>query len=452
MFDHEIKILRDTFGRLLRRHAHTNLSKLILKTHPADLSVVFRYFMDEEQIQVFSIMEENEHTAEFLVELDDTLLANLLENESPERIAHVIQQASANDQSYILGTLEDEQAQSVIELLKAEEQEEIEELMGYPEDSAGAMMTTDVFTLYQDTSCQDALKSLQDQTEAEMVFYLYITDDDDRLVGVASLRALATTRSNTLLKDIMVKRVHSVRPETDQEDVAQIVAQYNYLAVPVLDADDHLIGIVTVDDVVDVIREEATEDFLQMAGAGKDREILLKSSWENARARLPWLFASWIGGIVAATIIGAFEHMLQSIIALAAFIPVIIGMGGNIGTQSSTIIVRGMATGRIEIGSEMKVLFKEIRVGLILGGLYGLMLGLFAKFRFIDVNPMLGVVVGLSIGCSMLMAVAVGTFIPMFLRKVDIDPAIATGPFVTTSIDILGVLFYFVIAGYFLSI
>ena len=452
MFDHEIKILRDTFGRLLRRHAHTNLSKLILKTHPADLSVVFRYFMDEEQIQVFSIMEENEHTAEFLVELDDTLLANLLENESPERIAHVIQQASANDQSYILGTLEDEQAQSVIELLKAEEQEEIEKLMGYPEDSAGAMMTTDVFTLYQDTSCKDALKSLQDQTEAEMVFYLYITDDDDRLVGVASLRALATTRSDTLLKDIMVKRVHSVRPETDQEDVAQIVAQYNYLAVPVLDADDHLIGIVTVDDVVDVIREEATEDFLQMAGAGKDREILLKSSWENARARLPWLFASWIGGIVAATIIGAFEHMLQSIIALAAFIPVIIGMGGNIGTQSSTIIVRGMATGRIEIGSEMKVLFKEIRVGLILGGLYGLMLGLFAKFRFIDVDPMLGVVVGLSIGCSMLMAVAVGTFIPMFLRKVDIDPAIATGPFVTTSIDILGVLFYFVIAGYFLSI
>ena len=452
MFDHEIKILRDTFGRLLRRHAHTNLSKLILKTHPADLSVVFRYFMDEEQIQVFSIMEENKHTAEFLVELDDTLLANLLENESPERIAHVIQQASVNDQSYILGTLEDEKAQSVIELLKAEEQEEIEKLMGYPEDSAGAMMTTDVFTLYQDTSCKDALKSLQDQTEAEMVFYLYITDDDDRLVGVASLRALATTRSDTLLKDIMVKRVHSVRPETDQEDVAQIVAQYNYLAVPVLDADDHLIGSVTVDDVVDVIREEATEDFLQMAGAGKDREILLKSSWENARARLPWLFASWIGGIVAATIIGAFEHMLQSIIALAAFIPVIIGMGGNIGTQSSTIIVRGMATGRIEIGSEMKVLFKEIRVGLILGGLYGLMLGLFAKFRFIDVDPMLGVVVGLSIGCSMLMAVAVGTFIPMFLRKVDIDPAIATGPFVTTSIDILGVLFYFVIAGYFLSI
>ena len=452
MFEHEIKILRDTFARLLRRNAHTNLVKLIRKTHPADLAVVFRYFSDEEQAQVFSMMVEDGQAMEFLVGLDDTLIANLLENESPERIATVIQESSANDQSFILSTLEDEQAQSVIELLKTEEQEEIEELMGYPEDSAGAMMTTNVFTLYQNTICRDALKSLQDQSEAEMVFYLYITDEDDRLVGVASLRALATTPADTILKNIMVKRVHTVRPETDQEEVAQIVAQYNYLAVPVLDEDDQLLGIVTVDDVVDVIREEATEDFLQMAGAGKDREILLKSSWENARARLPWLFASWIGGIFAASIIGTFEHMLESMIALAAFIPVIIGMGGNIGTQSSTIIVRGIATGRIEIGSELKVLLKEVRVGIILGALYGLLLGAFAKLRFIDADPMLGIVVGLSIGCSMLIAVAVGTFIPMFLRKVDIDPAIATGPFVTTSIDILGVLFYFVIAEYFLSI
>jgi len=452
MFEHEIKILRDTFARLLRRNAHTNLVKLIRKTHPADLAVVFRYFNDEEQTQVFSIMVEDGQAVEFLVELDDTLIANLLENESPERIAAVIQESSANDQSFILSTLDDEQAQSVIDLLKTEEQEEIEELMGYPEDSAGAMMTTNVFTLYQNTTCRDALKSLQDQSEAEMVFYLYITDEDDRLVGVASLRALATTPPDTILKDIMVKRVHTVRPETDQEEVAQIVAQYNYLAVPVLDEDDQLLGIVTVDDVVDVIREEATEDFLQMAGAGKDREILLKSSWENARARLPWLFASWIGGIFAASIIGTFEHLLESIIALAAFIPVIIGMGGNIGTQSSTIIVRGIATGRIEIGSELKVMWKEVRVGIILGALYGLLLGAFAKFRFIDADPMLGIVVGLSIGCSMLLAVAVGTFVPMFLRKVDIDPAIASGPFVTTSIDILGVLFYFVIAEYFLSI
>ena len=452
LFKHEVAILKDTFGRLLRRRAKTNLKKLIKKTHPADLAIVFRYFNDDEQTQIFELMQSSDHTIEFLVELDDTLIQKILNIKSAKRVAKLIQNASTNDQSYILGFLEEEQAQSVIDLLNKEEQEEIEEIMGYPEDSAGSMMATEVFTLYQNTTCGDALKTLQDQRDAEMVFYLYVTDEDESLVGVASLRALATTQADILLKDIMEKRVHSVRPETDQEDVAQIVAQYNYLAVPVIDSDNRLLGIVTVDDVVDVIREEATEDFLQMAGAGKDREILLKSSWENAKVRLPWLFASWIGGIVAAYIIGKYEHMLESIIALAAFIPVIIGMGGNIGTQSSTIIVRGMATGRIEIGNEIQVLLKELKVGLILGALYGIMLGIFANFRFVSTNPMLGLVVGLSICCSMLLAAGVGTFTPLILRKLDIDPAVATGPFVTTSVDILGVLLYFMIAGLLLTI
>tara|TARA_B100000029_G_scaffold215451_2_gene213276 strand:- start:50 stop:1420 length:1371 start_codon:yes stop_codon:yes gene_type:complete len=451
MFKHEITILRDTFRRLLRRHAQTNLKKLINKTHPADLAIVFRYFNDEEQNQVFDLMKNNNHTLEFLIELDETIIEKLLNIEKPERIVDLIQNASTNDQSYILGALEKTKAESVTDLLKKEELEEIEEIMGYPEDSAGSLMETDIFTLYQDTTCGEALKTLQDQKDAEMVFYLYITNEDDSLVGVASLRALATTPTDTMLKHIMVKKVHYVRPETDQEDVAQIVAQYNYLAVPVVDDDNKLIGIVTVDDVVDVIREEATEDFLQMAGAGKDREILLKSSWENAKVRLPWLFASWMGGIIAASVIGTYEYMLESIVALAAFIPIIIGMGGNIGTQSSTIIVRGMATGRIEIGSELSVLIKEIKVGLLLGILYGIMLGLFANFKFIETDPMLGVVVGLSICCSMLLAVTVGTFTPLILRKLDVDPAVATSPFVTTSIDILGVLLYFLIAGYLLT-
>ena len=451
MFKHEITILRDTFRRLLRRHAQTNLKKLINKTHPADLAIVFRYFNDEEQNQVFDLMRNNDHTLEFLIELDETIIEKLLNIEKPERIRDLIQNASTNDQSYILGALEKTKAESVTDLLKKEELEDIEEIMGYPEDSAGSLMETDIFTLYQDTTCGEALKTLQDQKDAEMVFYLYITNEDDSLVGVASLRTLATTPTDTMLKHIMVKKVHYVRPETDQEDVAQIVAQYNYLAVPVVDDDNKLIGIVTVDDVVDVIREEATEDFLQMAGAGKDREILLKSSWENAKVRLPWLFASWMGGIIAASVIGAYEYMLESIVALAAFIPIIIGMGGNIGTQSSTIIVRGMATGRIEIGSELSVLIKEIKVGIILGILYGIMLGLFANFKFIDTDPMLGVVVGLSICCSMLLAVTVGTFTPLILRKLDVDPAVATSPFVTTSIDILGVLLYFLIAGYLLT-
>ena len=396
-------------------------------------------------------MKNGNHTLEFLVELDETIIERLLNVEPHERIVSLVQNASTNAQSYILASLEKEKAESVTELLRKEELEGIEEIMGYPKDSAGSMMSTEVFTLYEETTCGEALKTLQDQKDAEMVFYLYITNEDDSLVGVASLRALATTPPDTMLKYIMEKKVHFVKPETDQEDVAQIVAQYNYLAVPVLDFENKLIGIVTVDDVVDVIREEATEDFLKMAGAGKDREILLKSSWENAKVRLPWLFASWMGGIIAASVIGSHEYMLKNTVALAAFIPIIIGMGGNIGTQSSTIIVRGMATGRIEVGSELNVLLKEIKVGILLGILYGILLGLFAKHKFIETDPMLGVVVGLSICCSMLLAVTVGSITPLILRKLDIDPAIATSPFVTTSIDILGVLLYFIIAGSLLT-
>ena len=451
LFSNEITILRDTFRRLLRRRATTNIVKLIDKTHPADLALLFRYFNDIEQDEIFSDLKESETTAEFLSELDESIAIRLLENESPERIAQILEKASSNEQAYLMGLVDEKYANSVIDLLKAEKQEELEEMMAYPEDSAGILMYTDVFTLHEDTKAKDAIYALQDQEGAEMVFYLYTLDNDGRLTGVISLRDLVTTPGDTKLKDIMSKQIHDVRPETDQEEVARIVSQYNFLAVPVVDSEERLLGIVTVDDVVDVIREEATEDFLQLVGAGKDREILLKSSWENARMRVPWLFASWVGGILAALIIGIFDDVLKSTITLAAFIPVIMGMGGNIGTQSSTMIVRGLATGRVSLENSVKILFKEIRVGLILGILYGLLLGVVAIFQFIDVSPMLGIVVGLSICISMIIAATIGSLVPLILNRFEIDPAIATGPFVTTAIDILGVAFYFIVAGAFIN-
>ena len=450
LFSNEITILRDTFRRLLRRKAKTNIVKLIDKTHPADLALLFRYFNEIEQDEIFIDLKESETTAEFLNELDESIAIRLLENESPERIAQILEKASSNEQAYLMGLVDEKYANSVIDLLRAEKQEELEEMMAYPEDSAGILMYTDVFTLHEETKAKDAIYALQDQEEAEMVFYLYTLDNDGRLTGVISLRELVTTPGDTMLKDIMSKQIHVVRPETDQEEVARIVSQYNFLAVPVVDHEDRLLGIVTVDDVVDVIREEATEDFLQLVGAGKDREILLKSSWENARMRIPWLFASWVGGILAALIIGVFDDVLKSTIALAAFIPVIMGMGGNIGTQSSTMIVRGLATGRVSIENSVKILFKEIRVGLLLGILYGFLLGVFAIFQFIDVSPMIGVVVGLSICISMIIAATIGSLVPLILNRFEIDPAIATGPFVTTAIDILGVAFYFIVAGAFI--
>ena len=446
LFKNEITILRDTFRRLLRRHAETNILKLIDKTHPADLALLFRYFNESEQDEIFSKLLPSEKTAEFLNDLDESIGIRLLESESPERIASILENASSNEQAYLIGLVDKKYASSVIDLLQSDKQEELEEMMAYPEDSAGILMYTDVFTLHEETKAREAINALQDQEDAEMVFYLYTLDDEGRLTGVISLRDLVTTPGETMLKDIMSKQIHVVRPETDQEEVARIVSQYNFLAVPVVDSEDRLLGIVTVDDVVDIIREEATEDFLQMVGAGKDREILLKSSWENARMRLPWLFASWVGGILAAFIIGVFDNVLQSTIALAAFIPVIMGMGGNIGTQSSTIIVRGLATGRVSIENSIKILFKEIRVGLMLGILYGLLLGVFAIFKFLDVSPMLGIVVGTSICISMIIAATIGSLVPLVLNRFEIDPAIATGPFVTTSIDILGVACYFLIA------
>ena len=279
-----------------------------------------------------------------------------------------------------------------------------------------------------------------------MVFYLYVTDEAKRLTGVVSLRDLVTASPLTELRSIMVEDVVSVTPETDQEEVARQVSRYNLLAIPVIDSDGVLLGIVTVDDVVDVIREEATEDFLQMAGIGRDREILMKSTFENVKLRLPWLFASWLGGTFAIYIIGLFETVLQSIIALAAFIPVIVGMGGNVGTQSSTIIIRGFATGRVQLMQVGKVIWKEIRVGLLLGTFYGILLGAVASTKLIDAPPRLGLVVGLAICASMVLATSIGTLVPILLRKIDVDPAIASGPFVTTSIDVLGILVYFLIA------
>jgi len=452
MFDTEITLLRDTFRRLLRRHANSNIIKLIGKTHPADMALIYRYFNDEEQDTIFAMMPPSEESVEFLSELDESITVRLLDQVTPQRMATILEEASSNEIAHLMGLVNEDYATAVIDLLQAEEQEKLEEIMAYPEDSAGILMYTDVFTLHEETKAIDAIAALQDQEEAEMVFYLYAVDDDGRLTGVVSLRNLVTTSSDTTLEDIMSRRVHSVRPETDQEEVARIVSQYNFLAVPVVDAEDQLLGIITVDDVVDIVREEATEDFLQMVGAGKDREILLKSSWDNARMRFPWLFASWVGGILAAFIIGAFDSILQSTIVLAAFIPVIIGMGGNIGTQSSTIIVRGLATGRVGLENSVKILFKEMRVGLILGILYGILLGVFAIFRFLDVSPMLGLVVGLSICASMIIAATIGSLVPLILNRFDIDPAVATGPFVTTAIDILGVALYFWIAGFFLGI
>ncbi len=274
-------------------------------------------------------------------------------------------------------------------------------------------------------------------------------DDPGRLVGVSSLRQLVVVPPKSPLKQFMTTDVFSVETGMDQEEVAKIVARYDILAVPVVDDTNKLVGIVTVDDIIDIIREEATQDILKMAGAGEEF-IETQSVFKSTRSRLPWLFASCIGGIIAFFIICRFEGSLSKIAYLAAFIPVIMNMGGNIGTQSSSIVVRGLATGQLNVRDIWSVIFKELAVGFILGVIYGFLIGMVAQFRY-DTGA-LALSVGLSVICSMSVAALLGSMVPMAFARINIDPAVASSPFVTTSVDIISVFFYFQIATTLLGI
>lgn len=452
LIGNEGMVLLDMVRRLNRRGAIDNLMKLLSKTHPADMAWVFRHLSEDERSNVFNIIAQSEFVGEFLSELDESIMVELVSNLAPQYVADIIAGMPSDDAADLLEALPEDMAAEISENMGKKDREEVEELLQYDPESAGGLMSPDFMCLDEELTCGQAISSIQKRSEEkEMVFYLYITHGDNKLAGVVSLRELLMHTPERKLKNIMNPNVISVNTDTDQGEVAHVVSQYNILAVPVVDSNYNLVGIVTVDDIIDVIREEATEEFLQMAGAGKDREILLKSTRENAMLRAPWLFASWLGGIMAMFIIGAFEEELSKVLALASFIPVVMGMGGNIATQSSTIIVRGIATGRVNMNEFFRVVFKEMRVGLILGVLYGTFLGVLASFGFTEPR-LLGLVVGVSVFSCMVMAATVGSFIPLILKRFDVDAAVATGPFVTTSIDILGVLLYFSVAKLFLHL
>ncbi|MBW1635171.1 MAG: magnesium transporter [Deltaproteobacteria bacterium] len=452
LIGNEGMIVLDMVRRLNRRGASDHLAKLIAKTHPADMAWIFRHLTEDERTAVFDIIGKSESVGEFLSELDDALVIDLVKGLSSQYMADILTEMASDDAVDLLEILPQELADDIRKHMGKKDRAEVDELLQYHPESAGGLMSPDFMFLDEELTTGDAIKSVQKRSEEkEMVFYLYITHGKRKLSGVISLRELLLHPAERQLKNIMNSNVISVTTDTDQGEVAHVVSQYNILAVPVVDSSYNLVGIVTVDDIIDVIREEATEEFLQMAGAGKDREILLKSTRESAFIRAPWLFASWVGGILVMLIIGAFKYELTQVIALASFIPIVSGMGGNIATQSSTIIVRGLATGRVNMGEAYKVVFKETGIGLILGLFYGSFLGIIAYLGFSD-PALLGMVVGLAIFFSMVMSATLGAVIPIIFRRFNIDAAIATGPFVTTLIDILGVSMYLWIAKIFLNL
>ncbi len=448
----EGKVLLDTLRRLYRRGATENITKLIGKTHPADLAWIFRSLPPGEQKDIFQIIAKTDVISDFLSELDSSIMVDLVAGLSPAFMAGIVSQMASDDAADLLEALPEEIAKEIRAHMETEEREEVEELLKYDPETAGGIMSPDFMYLDENLTVEEAIKKVQKRSEEkEMVFYLYITHGEGQLAGVLSLRELLMHPMHRKLKNIMNTNVISVTTDTDQEEVAHIVSQYNLLAVPVVDATFKLVGIVTVDDIIDVLREEATEDFLQMAGAGKEQEILLKPLHKKIMLRAPWLLVAWVGGVCAMFIINHFQGELQKVLALASFIPIIGGMGGNIATQSSSIIVRGLATGRVDLGHYFSTIGKEFLLGIVLGTSFGIILGLLAFLKY-QTPTYLGLVVGLSVAIVMTAAVTVGTTVPLVLKKLHIDPAVATGPFITTTIDVLGVTLYFSIAKFFLHL
>ncbi len=445
------KILIDSIKRLLRRNALTHLGKIVSKTHAADLSLVFRSLSIPNQHKLFEMIEEIEQKGILFSELDEDTFLVFNEGIELDDMAEIFEQMPTDDVADLLGRLPEERSDAIIERMKKESSEEVKGLLHYGDDTAGGIMVPDFIALRENTTAREAIESLQkEHLDVEMPFYLYVVDSNGKLIGVSSLRQLVVVSPETPLKDFMTTDVFTVKTDMDQEEVAKIVARYDILAVPVVDDTNQLVGIVTVDDVIDIIREEATEDILKMAGVGGEEFIETQSVFRSTRIRLPWLFASCIGGIVAFFIIGHFEGSLKKLAYLAAFIPVIMGMGGNIGTQTSTIVVRGLATGRLNIRDTWSVVFKELAIGFILGVVYGFLVGLVAQLRYSTFQ--VAISVGLAVISSMSVAALVGSLVPMGFARINVDPAVATGPFVTTAIDIVSVYFYFKIATTLLGI
>ena len=450
MIEGSVNVILITVRRLLRRSAFGSLRKIIRKTHPADLARVFRSLSPLQQKQIFNLVTEKDTKGRLLKGLSKDDLSRLVQGTSSDELIRIFECLPLDEVADLMGLLPGRTAGEVLQRMPRRDREKLKKLLQFDDRTAGGIMIPDYVALDENTTARQAVYRIQhDFRDIEMAFYLYVVNAEGQLTGVCSLRQLVTIPAETALCEFMTREVLSVQTGTDQEEVARITERYNLLAVPVVDDRGRLVGIVTVDDIIDIIRDETTEDMLKMAGAGADYAET-KSVMSNMKARLPWLLASCIGGLGASLIIGRFEEALNQLVYLAAFIPVIMGMGGNIGTQSSTIMVRGLATQYIQLGNPWQAAAKEIAIGGILGVIYGLLLATVAFSRFQMIR--LGLVVGGSVLLSMSISSIVGTMVPILLARLKIDPAVSTGPFVTTTIDIFAVWAYFIAATHMLGI
>jgi magnesium transporter len=433
----KIDVVLDSVRRLLRIGATANLFNLLQKQHPADLAQVLAELQERDRKAAFSVVVERSPklAMEAVAELGPEAGALLLSDRPAEDIAKLLQEIPSDDAAALVDYLPEELSSAVLELMRPRESGQVENLLEYPEKTAGRIMNPNVFALSEDLTVGESISALQASRDVEMVFYLYVVDERRHLVGVTSLRRLLLVSPETPLKRIMTPDITSVRVDTDQEEAARQVASYNLLAIPVVDEENKLVGVVTVDDVIDVIKDEATEDIYRLAGVSGDERVFTPPM-ESLRLRLPWLVVNLATAFLAAAVVGLFENTIAQVTAVAIFMPIVAGMGGNAATQTLTVIVRGLALGELTWVNARKALVKEMSVGFANGISTGVIAaGLAMLFKG---NPMIGILLAAAMVINMCVAAAAGTLIPLGLKALKIDPALASAVFITTFTDVAG--------------
>ncbi len=425
------------------------LKKLLGDVLPADVADLIEYLNPDERLYIFELLDPD-GAGEVLVEIEAPVQERILSDLDNQAISEIVEELDSDDAADLVGDLPPDRAKEIIEKLGDDVSQEIEKLLPYAEDSAGGIMALEFVAVKADSLIQEAIDTIREKREeVENIYYLFVIDDFDRLVGIISMKDLVLEPPERNISDIMNPNVISAHVNTDQEEVAHLVKKYDLVNIPVVDEHHRLVGRITHDDIIDVIEEEADEDISLMAGV-IHQEIAEESPMRISRARLPWLVAGLFGGMLAAVVINQFESSLQTILALSFFFPVIMAMGGNTGIQAATVAVRGLATGDIRVVNIGKRIWVEMKVALINGLICGILLGIIVGIWLSDFG--LGSIVALSLVLIILNAGFIGAAVPLVLKRMNIDPALATGPFVTTSNDILSLLIYLGLVTFFLRL
>ncbi|MBB6453064.1 magnesium transporter [Salirhabdus euzebyi] len=419
-----------------------------LELHPYDQATFFKEQAKEIRLKIYTYLSPEE-MAEIIENIGVDELDPILTEMEPRFASQILGEMSTDDAVDVLNTMDQNEVASFLTIMDKDAASEIKDLLHYEEKTAGSIMTTEFVVVNTGMTVRDAMVHLRKEApDAETIYYVYVVNQEKHLVGVISLRDLIISEEDWFISDIMSDRIVSVPVGENQEDVAKMVRDYDFLALPVVDFQNHLLGIITVDDIMDVMEEEASEDYSKFAAVADMEKDL--NAFSAAKKRLPWLIILLFLGMLTASLIGRFEDTINQVALLAVFIPLIAGMAGNTGTQSLAIAVRGIATGEIEKEGKVKLLIREAGTGLITGTCCGFLITIIIylwKGHFF-----LGLLVGISIMFTLIVATVAGAIIPLLMHKMKVDPAVASGPFITTINDLISVLIYFGMATIFMEL